>query len=63
MNRKLLLNIFLNIFPFASAYGVFYALLAIIKQVPAVGQRVSEIWYIPFFYSNFLFSLFNHKRI
>lgn len=49
MNRKLILNIFLNIFPFASAYGVFYILLAIIKQVPVVGQKVSEIWYIPFF--------------
>jgi hypothetical protein len=49
MNRKLILNIFLNIFPIASAYGVFYILLSIIKQVPDVGQKVYEIWYIPFF--------------
>lgn len=49
MNRKLLLNIFLKIFSIATAYGVFYILLSVIKQVPEVGQKVYEIWYIPFF--------------
>ncbi|QAT62839.1 hypothetical protein EQM13_15315 [Acidilutibacter cellobiosedens] len=46
MNKKVF--ILSNVSPVIAGYGVFYILLAIIKQVPVVGQEVSKLWFIPF---------------
>ena len=50
MSKKtIILSIILsNAFPIIVGYSVFYILLTVIKQVPAVGQEVLKLWFIPF---------------
>lgn len=37
-----------NIFPISVGYSVFAILLAIFSKIPGYGQKILNIWYIPF---------------
>lgn len=37
-----------NIFPISVGYSIFAILLTIFSKIPGYGQKIQNIWYIPF---------------